>query len=93
MPLKRVQIKLEALGKPIDLKDFIYRVLDGLDTSYNSIFEYENNRDTSFSFEELHEKLINKELSLTQAQLPSKLPAITFAVVTRPLGRSNGCQA
>lgn len=84
---------MAALGKPIDHEDLIDHVLDGLDTSYNSIIESVNSRDTPISFEELQEKLINKEFSLAQAQLPPELPATAFSVTTRPQGRNNGRQA
>ncbi|KAL5715165.1 hypothetical protein ACHQM5_017029 [Ranunculus cassubicifolius] len=60
--IKACADQLAALGKKIEHEDLIDRVLLGLDESYNSVVESVNARDTPISFEELHEKLINKEL-------------------------------
>lgn len=84
--LKACADQLAAIGKPVDHEDLIDGVLGGLDTSYNSIIESVNGRDTLISFKELHEKLINKKLSLAQAQPPPELPAIAFVVATHPQG-------
>ncbi|KAE8735065.1 hypothetical protein F3Y22_tig00000477pilonHSYRG00260 [Hibiscus syriacus] len=68
--------ELALLGKPIDDKDLIDRVLEGLSDEYKSVIDSINARDTSISFAELHEKLLNKEASLQIAQPPSlSLPA------------------
>lgn len=55
---------LAALGKTVDREDVIDHVLSGLDSDYNSVVESINARDITISFEELHEKLINKELAI-----------------------------
>ena len=49
--------ELALLGKPVDDEDLIDRVLEGLSDEYKSVI---NARDTSISFVELHEKLLNK---------------------------------
>ena len=65
------------MGKPIDDEDLIDRVLEGLSDEYKSIVDVINARDTSISFVELHEKLLNKEASLQTAQpSPLSLPAM-----------------
>ncbi|KAL6322370.1 hypothetical protein AAG906_007923 [Vitis piasezkii] len=70
--------ELALLGKPIDDEDLINGVLDGLSDEYKSIIDAINARDTSISFVELHEKLLNKEASLQTAQpSPLSLPATT----------------
>ena len=60
--LKVIADQLASLGKPIDYEDFIERILDGLDSNYKSLKDSINGRDTTISFEELHEKLINCNL-------------------------------
>lgn len=86
--IKACADKLAALGKPEDHEDLIDRVLAGLDESYKSVVESINARDTPISFEELHEKLINKELSLLQNQSSPSHPATVFAVSTRSQNRN-----
>ena len=58
---------LAVLGKPLDHEDFIETILDGLDDDYKSIVDIVQARDTPISFDELHEKLINRELTLQQS--------------------------
>lgn len=78
---------LAALGKSVDHEDLIDHVLAGLDESYKSVIDAVNGRDNSISFEELHEKLINKELTIQQRRSDSSLSASAFAVTTRNQGR------
>ncbi|KAE8674326.1 hypothetical protein F3Y22_tig00111758pilonHSYRG00069 [Hibiscus syriacus] len=66
--------ELATLGKPLDHEDLIEKVLEGLDENYQSIIDSVNGRDSTISFVELHEKLINKELSLLNKTSPSPLP-------------------
>ncbi|XP_021764200.1 uncharacterized protein LOC110728841 [Chenopodium quinoa] len=68
--LKECADHLAALEKSVDHEDFIDRVLAGLDDSYKSIVDSVNGRDTPISFDELHEKLINKKLSILQIKQP-----------------------
>lgn len=56
--LKAISDQLASLGKPIEHEDFVEKILDGLDSNYKSIKDTVNGRDTTISFEELHEKLI-----------------------------------
>ena len=53
--------KLALLGKPMNDKDLIKKILDELDCEYKSIVDAIEGRGTLISFDELHEKLINKE--------------------------------
>lgn len=82
--IKSCADQLAALGKKVEHEDLIDRVLIGLDASYNSVVDAVNARDTPISFEELHEKLINKELSLQQHSSESLLPACAFAAAPQP---------
>ena len=56
--------ELAILGKPIDNEDLIDRVLEGLSDEYKSVIDAINACDTSISFDELHEKLLNEEAYL-----------------------------
>ena len=68
--------EIALLGKPIDDDDLINWVLDGLSDEYKFVIDAINAHDTSISFVELHEKLLNKEASLQTAQpSPLSLPA------------------
>ena len=55
---------LALLEKPVDDEDLIDRVLEGISDEYKSVIDAINVHDTSISFVELHEKLLNKEASL-----------------------------
>ncbi|XP_021724287.1 uncharacterized protein LOC110691642 [Chenopodium quinoa] len=66
--------QLATVGKPMDHEDVIEKILNGLDyESYKPVIDAVNGRDTAISFEELHEKLITRELVLKS--LP---PSTTF---------------
>ena len=70
--------ELAFLGKPVDDEDLIDQILKGLSDEYKSIIDAINASDTSISFAELHEKLLNKEAFLQTAQpSPLSLPATT----------------
>ena len=75
--------ELVALGKPLDYEDLIEKILEGLDDDYQPIVDAVNSRDTPISFDELHEKLINKELSLRQKISSSPLPVIANQTYSR----------
>lgn len=60
--------ELASLGKPLDPEDLIETILQGLDDDYHHLVEVVEGRDSPISFDELHEKLITRELSLKQAQ-------------------------
>ena len=53
------------------------KILEGLDDEYQSIIDVVNSLDTLIPFDDLHEKLINKELSLRQKTSSSPLPVTT----------------
>ena len=76
--------ELAILRKPIDDEDLIDRVLEGLSDEYKSVIDAINACDTSISFAELHEKLLNKEASLQTAQpSPLSLPSMTHPTTFR----------
>ncbi|CAO2829065.1 unnamed protein product [Amaranthus hypochondriacus] len=82
--IKILSDHLASLGKPIDPEDLIERILDGLDSPYNALKESINGRDNIISFEELHEKLINRELVIQHEQTAATtLPITAFAAQSR----------
>ncbi|KAH6760695.1 hypothetical protein C2S51_017644 [Perilla frutescens var. frutescens] len=64
--------ELATLGKPLDQKDLIEIILEGLDNDYRHIVDIVDSREMAISFEKLHEKLINpcQEPSHTAAYCP-----------------------
>ncbi|KAL4591677.1 hypothetical protein LXL04_004647 [Taraxacum kok-saghyz] len=89
--VKIIVDELQILGKKMDIEDITDAVLNGLDsTSYKTIIDAVHARDTPISFHELHEKLINHELTLLQQNpTPTNLhqPATSFAANKRPPNR------
>ncbi|KAI4345931.1 hypothetical protein L6164_013016 [Bauhinia variegata] len=86
--IKACSDQLTSLGKPLDPEDLVNYVLHGLDRSYQPVIDAVNARDTPIKFEELHEKLINKELSLQMAGSPSSIPATALTVQTKHSNRN-----
>lgn len=76
--IKRVVDEHVLLGNPMEHEDIIDKVLNGLDSEYQLVIDVVNNHETIISFEELHEKLINKELSLSY--LPCHCPCNSHSV-------------
>ena len=81
--------QLAALGKPLDHEDLSEKILEGLDDDYQSIIDAVNTRDIPISFDELHEKLINKELSLYQKVNSTPLPTTANPTYSRFSGGNN----
>ena len=86
LAIKTKSDQLATLGKPLDHEDLIEKILEGLDDDYQLVFDAINGQDAPILFDELHEKLINKELALRQKN--NSLPLQTTANPTN--GRSNG---
>ena len=53
-----------SLGKPMDDEDLLEKILDGLGSEYQYVINVVNGRYTPISFDELQDKLINKEITL-----------------------------
>ena len=62
--IKAYADELMSLGKPMDHNDLLEKILDGLKSKYQYVIDAINGCDTPTSFENLHEKLINKEITL-----------------------------
>ncbi|KAD3641811.1 hypothetical protein E3N88_31035 [Mikania micrantha] len=86
--IKIIVDELSILDKTLDPEDITHVILTGLDQStYKPVIDAIHARDTSISFHELHEKLINHELSLAQST-PSQpslhQPTTAFVAHNRP---------
>ena len=64
MPDLHAVTSSKSENKSMDVEDLTDFFLDVLDDDYKPIIDIINGRDTPISFDELNEKLINKELSL-----------------------------
>ena len=58
--------ELMSLNKPMDYEALLEKILDGHGSEYQYVIGAVNGRDTPISFDELHEKLFNKEITLQQ---------------------------
>ncbi|KAJ9567715.1 LOW QUALITY PROTEIN: hypothetical protein OSB04_003681 [Centaurea solstitialis] len=79
--IKTIVDELAILGKKMDDEDVIDIILNGLDqSSYKPLLDAIHARDTLISFNELHEKLINHELSIAQQSATTGIhqPASVF---------------
>ncbi|KAE8680407.1 hypothetical protein F3Y22_tig00111390pilonHSYRG00061 [Hibiscus syriacus] len=75
--------QLTTFGKPMDHEDIIEKILEGLDDDYHHIADIVEGRDTPISFDELHEKIINRELTIQQSQYASFLHPVTGHIVAQ----------
>ncbi|KAI3826502.1 hypothetical protein L1987_00550 [Smallanthus sonchifolius] len=85
--VKTVVDELSILGKTTDPEDLTDIILNGLNQEdYKPIIDAIHARDTPIAFNELHEKLINQELSLAQTTTNATLhqPATAFTAHSRP---------
>ena len=57
--------ELAILGAPMEEEDLIEKILDGLGDDYKELVRAVQARDTSITFDELHEKLLSFEASLS----------------------------
>ncbi|CAH9105641.1 unnamed protein product [Cuscuta europaea] len=85
--MKTCADQLTLLGKPMDIEDLVEHILDGLDSNYQCVIDAVNGRDVPITFDELHEKLLNKELELQAKQVSSvdlMFPATAHATNFKP---------
>ncbi|XP_021746812.1 uncharacterized protein LOC110712647 [Chenopodium quinoa] len=82
--IKQCIDRLASMGKPMDPEDIIDKVLFGLDYEvYKPVIDAVNARDSPISFEELHEKLITRELMVASTISPTPFPATVHAAQHR----------
>lgn len=78
---------MAILGKPLDDEDLIEKILNGLNPEYKSVVDGVNARDTLISFNELFEKLINKEVSVESTSTSHALNIPITAMAATPQSR------
>lgn len=82
--IKTIADELALLGKPVDIEDITDIILNGLDqTDYKPVITGVQARDTPISFSELHEKLINQELTVSRHEKSNNLYTLATAFVAR----------
>ncbi|KAD4586359.1 hypothetical protein E3N88_23960 [Mikania micrantha] len=85
--IKELVDQLAILGKTMDAEDVSDLILNGLDQkTYRSVIDDVHARDSPIQFHELHEKLINHELTISPKPpdpTPSHQPLTAFAAHTR----------
>ncbi|KAL5858235.1 hypothetical protein ACOSQ3_005698 [Xanthoceras sorbifolium] len=77
--------ELAILEAPMDQEDLTDKILDGLGDNYKELVHAVQARDTSITFEELHEKLISFEASI-QANIKTD---IHLPITANPTNRTN----
>ena len=78
---------LALLGAPMDEEDITDKILDGLGDEYRELVRAVQARDSSISFEELHEKLLNFEATLQTQSHSSASPY--FPATANPTHRTH----
>lgn len=78
--------QLALLGKPIEHKDQIEYILEGLPEYYKSVVDQVEGRDIPPSITEVHEKLLTKETKLltTASSISSVLPVTANVATSSP---------
>lgn len=76
--------QLALLGKPLDHEDIIEYILDGLDDDYRGVAEQINGRDVPPTFEEIRDKLVNREAALLCVQPAPIFPISANAATHKP---------
>ncbi|XP_010542126.1 PREDICTED: uncharacterized protein LOC104815444, partial [Tarenaya hassleriana] len=87
--------ELALLGKPMDHEDLIDLTLAGLGDEYKAVKDVIQAKDTTISFIELHEKLLNHEVDVLASQSThSEVPITANAATHKPRqsGRQNNRQ-
>ena len=80
--------QVALLGKPYDLEDEIYHILEGVQEEYKSIVDQIEGRKSTPTIVEIHEKVLNHEAKM-QSKSSTIVPITANAVTYR--NPSNGC--
>ncbi|KAJ9550508.1 LOW QUALITY PROTEIN: hypothetical protein OSB04_014553 [Centaurea solstitialis] len=83
--IKSITDELAMLDTIVPPEDITDKIVDGLDARFQSVIDAIHARDTPISFEEHHEKLINKELAIqtTEDALSNSFPATANPTYSR----------
>lgn len=84
--------ELSLLGVTTDSEDITLKILHGLDDSYKELPNAIQARDTSITFDELHEKLLTMEAQLSSRVTDSTPPSATAFHAATTVVRSNNQQ-
>ena len=75
----------------MDHENILDKTLDGHGSEYQYVIDATNGYDTPISFDELHDKLINKEITLQQQHSISfTFPTRTNPIIPRPRSGYHG---
>ncbi|KAH7573845.1 hypothetical protein JRO89_XS03G0214100 [Xanthoceras sorbifolium] len=78
--------ELAILGASMEKENLTQKILDGLGDDYKELVRVVQARDTSITFDELHEKLLSFEASLlTNSKSELKIIFLSMAYLTSPL--------
>nr|CAN80108.1 hypothetical protein VITISV_035396 [Vitis vinifera] len=77
--------ELAILGAPMEEEDLTEKILDGLGDEYKELVRAVQARDTSISFDELHEKPLSFEASL----LANTKSEVNLPITANPTNRNN----
>lgn len=76
--------QLALLGKSLDHEDVIEYIIDCLDDDYRGVADQINGCDTPPTFEELHDKLVNREAAILCLQPTHTFPAMANVAIHKP---------
>ena len=80
---------LALLGKPMDPDDLTEKILGGLGEEYKPEIDAVNGRDKPISFNELYERLLNREAMILCTESPAVTPIVAHAADSRPRHNNN----
>ncbi|CAL2238106.1 unnamed protein product [Prunus armeniaca] len=78
--VKVIADELAIIDVPLSDDDLLLYILNGVGSEFKEIAAVVRSRDTSISFENLHDKLVEHEAALTRADAPVTTPVITANV-------------
>ncbi|KAI5313965.1 hypothetical protein L3X38_043141 [Prunus dulcis] len=78
--VKVIADELAIIDVPLSDDDLLLYILNGVGSEFKEITAVVRSRDTSISFENLHDKLVEHEAALTRADAPVTTPVITANV-------------
>ncbi|KAK9020318.1 hypothetical protein V6N11_054807 [Hibiscus sabdariffa] len=81
--IKNVADELATVGAPISNTKLVVKILSGLRPEYDSISAVIQARDSPISYDDLYDKLINRELLLTHRENIKSSSPITAVVAQR----------
>ncbi|PHT97643.1 hypothetical protein BC332_33430 [Capsicum chinense] len=89
--IRSLSDELATAGSPMSNPEFIVKILSGLGPKFREISTAIRARDTSVSYEELFEKLLDHELFLHHEDVKKLSSPITIAVATPTKSNTNNC--